>query len=147
MTGKKLCMLISTAFLLTACGSGKGGGGLLGTYFVEPGNIKSQSAYQLSAAERGALETEVRKGIGFGNATYMRGKARKVATKDGHQRVELCAVMDLHRKTLFGKTPITWLVRAQYPKGRHKGMYVRVTDGRDLIDLRKDCKRAGLFPG
>jgi len=70
-----------------------------------------------------------------------------VVTKDGNVRIELCAVMDLHRQTLFGKAPITWLVRAQYPKGQHKGMYVRVTVGRGLMDLRNDCKRAGLFPG
>jgi len=40
MLAKRCMLILSTALLLAGCGSGNGGGGLLGTYFVEPGNIK-----------------------------------------------------------------------------------------------------------
>jgi len=147
MTGTKLFLLISTAFVLAACGTGQGGGGLFGTRFVDPDNVKSQSPYQLTQVEKKALETEVRKGIGFGNATYLRGRQRKITTKDGHLRIDLCAIMDLHRKTVFGGAPINYLVRAHFTKGQHKGMYVRVPSGVGTIAVRKDCKQHGLFPG
>ena len=137
-------MLLAT-LVLAGCG---GGGGLLGTHFVQPENIKSKSAYQLTGTEKAAFLTEVRKGIGFSEATWLRGRQRKVVTKDGRVRIELCAVVDLHSKTLFGGRPITWLVRAQFPKGQHKGMYVRVpAEAPGMMALRRECKRAGLFPG
>ncbi len=145
MPGKRKMVVVLTTLLLAGCG---GGGGLLGTHFVQPENIKNVSAYQLTAEEKKALETEVRKGIGFSKATWLRGRQRKVITRDGQVRIELCAIMDLHSRTLFGGTPITHPVRAQFSRGQHKGMYVRVPDrGAGIIELHRECNRADLFPG